>query len=113
MGLIQKHHAHSWCIVHSFEDKVLEDVHRIDPKIVLHSVTATRRLKPLRTMPYISEISIYYRFATPKWIEKVHRAGKKVNVWTVNEPKDMAEMIKMGVDGIISNNPDKVKKQVE
>ncbi len=108
VSLIQKYDAYSWCIIHSFEDNVLKSVHQADDRIVLHSVTALRRSKQLRQMPYISEVSIYYKFATPLWIDKIHKMGKKVNVWTVNAQEDIEKMINIGVDGIISNNPDRI-----
>ena len=31
-------------------------------------------------------------------------------VWTVNKPDDIAAMIEMGVDGIISDHPDLLRK---
>ncbi|MBX7241910.1 MAG: glycerophosphodiester phosphodiesterase [Bacteroidia bacterium] len=108
VSLIQKYNAHSWCIIHSFEDSVLKAVHEADDRVVLHSVTAMRRSRQLRQMPYISEVSVYYKFATQKWIDKIHKMGKKVNVWTVNNEEDIQKMINIGVDGIISNNPDRV-----
>jgi glycerophosphoryl diester phosphodiesterase len=33
-----------------------------------------------------------------------------VVVWTVNKPADIARMIDMGVDGIISDHPDILRK---
>jgi glycerophosphoryl diester phosphodiesterase len=35
-----------------------------------------------------------------------HRAGLQVNVWTVNEPSDLARLIDAGVDAVISDVPD-------
>ncbi len=35
--------------------------------------------------------------------------GLKVVVWTVNEPADIARMLELGVDGIISDRPDLVR----
>jgi glycerophosphoryl diester phosphodiesterase len=43
-------------------------------------------------------------------IGESHRLGLTVVVWTVNEPADMARMIDMGVDGIISDRPDLLRK---
>lgn len=43
-------------------------------------------------------------------IDESHRLGLTVVVWTVNEPADMARMIDMGVDGIISDRPDLLRK---
>jgi len=34
------------------------------------------------------------------------RRGMRVHTWTVNDKADMQEMIRLGVDGIISNHPD-------
>jgi glycerophosphoryl diester phosphodiesterase len=34
--------------------------------------------------------------------------GLRVVVWTVNEPADIGRMIELGVDGIISDRPDRV-----
>lgn len=39
-------------------------------------------------------------------LKEARSLGLKVNVWTVDQPKDMKAMIDMGVDGIITNRPD-------
>lgn len=38
-------------------------------------------------------------------LRRAHAAGKKVYVWTVDDPRTMSRMISMGVDGIITNEP--------
>ena len=39
--------------------------------------------------------------------------GLRVVVWTVNDPRDIRRLIRMGVDGIISDYPDRVIKAAE
>ncbi len=41
----------------------------------------------------------------PGIVEKLHKNGHKVYVWTVDTPEDFDLMVKLGVDGIISNRP--------
>jgi glycerophosphoryl diester phosphodiesterase len=38
-------------------------------------------------------------------VSRVHRAGKKVNAWTVVSKEDIKRMIDLGVDGIITDDP--------
>jgi glycerophosphoryl diester phosphodiesterase len=47
-----------------------------------------------------------YSDVDPRSIAEAHRLGLPVVVWTVNKPEDMAHLIDMGVDGIISDRPD-------
>lgn len=43
---------------------------------------------------------------TQRWIDEAHNAEIAVYVWTVDDPKRMRQLKKMGVDGIITNVPD-------
>lgn len=42
----------------------------------------------------------------PDWIEECHRLGLKVNVWTVDDAREMQKFAAMGVDFITTNNPE-------
>ncbi len=44
-------------------------------------------------------------------IAEAHELGLPVIVWTVNQPADMARLIDIGVDGIISDRPDLLREQ--
>jgi glycerophosphoryl diester phosphodiesterase len=46
----------------------------------------------------------HYSLIKPKLIEDVHRAGRKLIAWTVNNARSMQRMAEMGVDAIISDN---------
>ncbi len=41
----------------------------------------------------------------PGIVEKLHKNGHRVYVWTVNEPEDLALMLELGIDGVISDRP--------
>ena len=42
--------------------------------------------------------------ADPELIRKIKGAGKKVIVWTINDPADMQRFAEYGVNGIISDD---------
>jgi len=43
---------------------------------------------------------------TPEFVEAAQAVGIGVHVWTINDSDDMARMIDLGVDGIITDYPD-------
>ena len=51
-----------------------------------------------------------FRFIHSANVEKAHQNGLKVVVWTINDPAEVEEYMKKGVDGITSDKPDILKK---
>ena len=59
--------------------------------------------------------ALHPKFITVKgdsYIKNAHEVGLKVNVWTVDSPKEMKKAIAFGVYGFITNVPDVAKKVV-
>jgi glycerophosphoryl diester phosphodiesterase len=54
--------------------------------------------------------SPYYRDVTRESVTEAQALGLKVVVWTVNEPADIRRIIEWGVDGIISDRPDLLRR---
>lgn len=48
----------------------------------------------------------------PDCVERLHRAGHRVHVWTVDEPEDVELCVNLGVDAIITNRPKQVLSQL-
>jgi len=45
-----------------------------------------------------------------RFIRSAHQSGKQVHCWTINNESDMKKLMEMGVDGIMSDYPDRVLK---
>ena len=54
--------------------------------------------------------SPFYKDVDKDKVAEAHRLGLQVIVWTVNNPKDIAGQIDLGVDGIISDRPDILRR---
>ena len=55
----------------------------------------------------------FHRDITKQNVAMAHDLGMGVNVWTVNSESDMIKMINYGVDGIITDFPNRLKKVCE
>ncbi|TGK35646.1 glycerophosphodiester phosphodiesterase [Leptospira andrefontaineae] len=53
-------------------------------------------------------ISPYFLYVTDEFVSKAHSLGIKVIPWTVNDTQEMERLIKTGVDGIITDYPDRL-----
>ncbi len=55
----------------------------------------------------------HYPDVRPKMVEKLHKHGKQVNVWTVDEPEDLRRMKAYQVDSVICNDPAQARQVLE
>lgn len=95
----------------SFDINILEVVHKKDKDIVLaylidNLASFDKNMDKLSFTPDI--YSPYYRFVTKKLVDKAHSKDMKVIPWTVNDVKDMQKLIGRGVDGIITDYPNRI-----
>lgn len=64
---------------------------------------------------YVDIFSPYWKLVVPEdslflgsTVKEIQRAGFEVIPWTVNDPETMAKLIDMGVNGIITDYPDRL-----
>ncbi|MGW5351060.1 glycerophosphodiester phosphodiesterase [Streptomyces sp. NPDC004031] len=50
--------------------------------------------------------------ANPGYVARLHRAGNRVHVWTVDDPADVELCARLGVDAVITNRPRQVGAQL-
>lgn len=69
---------------------------------------ATRLVRPAYQALQVPEIHRGIRIVSPASVRAAHRLGLKVHVWTVNESADMERLLDWGVDGIMTDRPDRL-----
>ncbi|HSA51976.1 MAG TPA: glycerophosphodiester phosphodiesterase [Yinghuangia sp.] len=102
--------------VMSFSQMSLRRIRNLAPRL---PVVFLMERVPLRfrdgTLPKgvsIAGPSIEIVRAHPRFVARLHRAGQRVHVWTVDRPEDVELCVRLGVDAIITNRPGSVLDQL-
>lgn len=80
---------------------------------IRHLVGAHRWRTPPAGFFQVPEHHEGRHLVTPRFVAAAHRLGVDVHVWTVNEDEDMRRLIDIGVDGIITDYPDRLVALLE
>jgi glycerophosphoryl diester phosphodiesterase len=99
--------------VQSFDIRALEAMHRLAPEIPLAYLienmdSVEKNLEKLSFTPYI--YSPYYLTVGRKAVQTCRKHQMKLVPWTVNEVTAMRRLVRLGVDGIITDYPDRIRK---
>jgi len=102
--LVREQEFESDCLVTSFDYDALLEVKRNNPRlrtglIVAHALGDVSRLE-------VDVLSVRADFLSDNLLRAAHRLGREVHVWTVNDPRQMTQLIKRGVDNLITSDPD-------
>ncbi|WP_051542136.1 glycerophosphodiester phosphodiesterase [Clostridium lundense] len=107
LNMIKNEKFKNNCIITSSNYNVLKQIRKLDPSIKIGYITHNS-LKDLESMD-VDIYSLDGRIVNRSFIEKAHKKGRQVHVWTINKEKDMVKYINLGVDNIITDYPDKLK----
>ena len=109
-------------IIQSFDFRVLQYIHKQYPTIKLAALVENKKSidANLKELGFIPDIySPDWKLLTAEKVKYLHskrmdtvRSEKRLRVipWTVNQEKDMKTLKKMGVDGLITDYPNRAKK---
>lgn len=102
-------------IIQSFDDRILEEIRKIDETIELallvdNDAGFETNLGRLSFVP--QHYSPHERLVDSELVSKVREQNMEIHVWTVNDEKRMEELIALHVDGIITDYPNKLVRIV-
>ena len=108
-------------MVASFSAKALKEFRRVCPPV---ATSASRRevtqfflmnlvflgpaYRPACHALQVPEYSSGLHVLTKRFLQTAHRLNLRVHAWTINEVVDMKRLLELGVDGIITDYPDRL-----
>jgi len=104
------------CVLQSFDPAILEAIHAADPSLALaYLVENSEGLeKDLGRLTFAPAIySPAFELVDAPLVATLREREMQLVVWTVNEETDIERMLDLGVDGIISDYPDRVIRLLE
>lgn len=97
-------------IVSSFDWNALQQVHFLNDNIQIGVLTSTDVSLAFAFAKFIKAYSVhpYYHLLTVENVAQMQSKNFKVYPWTINEPEDIIFVQSLGVDGIITDFPDRL-----
>jgi glycerophosphoryl diester phosphodiesterase len=110
-SIIRQKGFSSDCVVSSLNFQSLTEIKRVFPELTTGFIV----FKVAGNLPRMEAdfMSINAARATPRLVRRLHRHGRAVHVWTVNDFNNVISMIEVGVDNIITDNPADVRSFLE
>lgn len=93
-------------VVQSFDEDFVREFRSVFPRVTLGLLGAPTDLEPW--VRIVDQVNPHHVELQQSYVDAIHAAGLAVNPWTVDEPADIARVIGLGVDGIITNTPDRI-----
>lgn len=96
--------------VSSFDHHALKRLHDLEPGLPLGMLFTANLLNPVALAQELGCEAIHptWEWVTEQMVARAHAAGLKVNTWVVNHPFAIARVTQMGVDGIMTDYPERL-----
>lgn len=119
--VLKEKNGEDWIILQSYEPKYLDEVHELDPFIQTKALIVGEDSAPLlafyietrihmgraKESNRMKAINPQWETLSPRRIFQMHAKGYEVHAYPVNTREDMIKMLNAGVDGIITDFPDR------
>jgi glycerophosphoryl diester phosphodiesterase len=104
--LIESHHLEQDVLISSFNPFNLPRVRNHLPGARLGLITQSSQARRLiwRLFRY-NALHPHFSDVDAALVSALHARNRQINVWTVDEPEEIKRLVRLNVDGIITNDP--------
>ena len=94
-------------LISSFSWATIDHCRRIAPEFETAALCTTISATALERVARAGHSAVNPAAATIDLVDRAHALGLAVNVWTVNDPDRIIELRDVGVDGLVTDVPDR------
>ena len=97
-------------IILSFDPATLDSVYRLDETVMTGFLCEIPSSDLVERAVRLGARQLAPRgdLVTPALVKHAHESGLQVVAWTINEPEQMRRLMDAGVDGIMTDYPDRL-----
>lgn len=92
------------CVIASMDSLLLQKSKELAPGINTVYITIMA-FSDRYDLPYVDGYSVETSFLNAELVTQLHAEGKEVYAWTANSDANMLKIIRMGADGLVTDNP--------
>jgi glycerophosphoryl diester phosphodiesterase len=97
--------------VHSFDHRIVRRLGEACPALRRGILLSAYLDDPVAALRAVGATTLWQAWeqVDQELVERVHEAGARVIAWTVNEIGDLERLVRLGVDGLCGNYPDRIR----
>ena len=102
-------------VVASFDRQLISEFSALTPGVRTAIITGAPVVQQSELLESVKcdGIVVRYPYITKEMIDRIHSGNRSCFVWSCRELKEIRKVIGLGVDGIVSDSPDIVKKELQ
>jgi glycerophosphoryl diester phosphodiesterase len=111
LAVLEKGPAPERYAVHSFDHRIVHRLGEREPKLRRGILLSAYLRDPVAVMRSVGASTLWqdWQQVDQELVTGVHEAGYTIIAWTVNEIGDLDRMVRLGVDGLCGNYPDRIR----
>lgn len=112
--LVKSHDCAQSVLISSFNPFNLSRFHRRHPEVPVGLLTDKNKAKHwLWRLFHFDALHPHFSDVDALLVSALHARGRQVNVWTVDDPAEIQRLADLGVDSIITNDPQGTRSILE
>ena len=115
VAALQKSQSAARTIVISFDPKTIAAIRSLDNSLMVGILVDDPKIDAVKAALAVGarQLCLKWTLVTKDLVEQAHAAGLQLVTWTVNQVEEMHTVIAAGVDGIMTDFPDRLRALLE